>query len=528
MKVLPSRFHGGLSLEQHKTLSSEADSIRAPIPSLIALPLDQHFGRPAEVLVKPGDRVFKGQHVARSGEAVSVPVHASTSGRVLGVRPHPGVRRGGARTPCILIEPDGEDRWCELRPVAGYQEQPPGVLQDHILDCGIMGLGGSGFPTHIKVREGRENAVDMLILNGMECEPYVSCDDRLLREKAECVAHGARMLRRVLQAGRCIIALRESMTEAACILQPHLDEEIELLGLEDRFPIGGEKQLIQAVTGKQVPSGELAIHSGVLVHNVATAVAVYRAVTHGEPLISRYVTVTGAVDHPRNLQVLLGTSVRHCLAQCHEHPLGKTHHVIAGGPMTGERLQDLDAPITKTLGCVLVMEEPPEPPTPNLPCIRCGRCVEVCPAGLLPQLLYQASLRRDTLDGQEQARRLGLFDCIECGCCSYVCPSRLPLVESYRDAKEAVVREEHRREEVDHARLRNLERGQRLGAWRAAREQDQEQSIPGTPGERRTYVEQAVARARARTRARAQIHTRDRAQQDAVGPADAGPDSPEP
>ena len=468
-----------------------------PIPPLIALPLEQPLGLPAETLVQPGERVLKGQRIARAGGDVSVPVHASTSGRVLGVRPYPSVHPLHKKPLSILIEPDGEDRWCEIYPVANYQDLPPRILQERIHDCGIVGLGGVGFPAHIKVREGQENAVTTLILNGMECEPYVSCDDRLLREKADHIAQGAKMLRHALQAGKCVIALRAGMDKAAAALRPHLDESIELLHLEERFPIGGEKQLIQAITGKEVPSGGLAIQIGVLVHNIATVAAVYRAVTHGEPLISRYVTVTGAVETPRNLRVLLGTPVEHCLAQC-DAPSRKGKQVIAGGPMTGVTLEHLEAPVTKSLGCILVLPEQRERRSPPLPCIRCGHCATVCPARLLPQLLYQATRRQDAPDGREDAHRLGLFDCIECGCCAYVCPSRIPLVASYRTAKETIVQEELRREGIDQARRRYLERENRLRQEQNTQDQVQEQRVPDTLEERRAYISQAVARARAR------------------------------
>lgn len=479
------RFPGGLRLDTHMHWTAGEPSILQPIPARMILPLQQHIGLPAVPLVRPGDHVLKGQKIAESGGYVSVPLHASTSGVVRDIGEYP-VAQG--RAPCIVIEPDGEDRWFPIEPFHDYASEDPVELQRRIRECGIAGLGGAGFPSHVKIMEGVENAVDTLIINGVECEPYITCDDRLIQEKAGYVVAGTRMIGHAVQARHRVIAVESDMPEARAALEPLVGEDIELVTVPARYPAGGEKQLIRVITGKEVPSGGLAIHVGVVVHNVATAAAVYRAVTRGEPVISRYVTVAGEVARPRNLQVLLGTPVRDCLRTCgFEEQDGM--RVIVGGPMMGRQVTSLDIPVTKTTNCILVQREAPAPA--ELPCIRCGACVDVCPVRLLPQELYRYA-RAGDLDAAQGAH---LFDCIECGCCAYVCPSHIPLVRYYRDAKARIAAEERRREGADRARARFLARNERL-----ERERHEPEAQPSPADDRRAYIEAAVARARARRR----------------------------
>lgn len=486
-------FHGGLRLDTHMEWACGDESLLQPLPERLILPLQQHIGLPAQPIVKIGDTVLKGQKIAEAGGYVSVPVHASSSGRVIDIGDYPVPHPSGLKAACIVIEPDGEDRLFDAQPVHEYSSVDPRELQRVIRDCGITGLGGAGFPAHVKISEGVDNAVDTLIINGVECEPYITCDDRLIQEKAGYVVAGTRMIGHALQAKHWVIAVESDMPAAYAALEKLVGDDIELVQVPARYPAGGEKQLIQVITGKEVPSGGLAIHIGVVVQNVATAASVYRAVTRGEPVISRYVTVAGEVERPRNLQVLLGTPVRDCLHTCGFED-GESRRIILGGPMMGMHVPDTDIPVIKTTNCILVQPRMPE--TPEMPCIRCGDCAEVCPVNLLPQKLYWHA-KRDDLDA---AQRFHLFDCIECGCCAYVCPSHIPLVHYYRYAKRQIAQEERKQAGADHARARFLARNERL-AWEsqpgkadAAATEDRDAADKGA------YIAAAVERTRAKKR----------------------------
>jgi electron transport complex protein RnfC len=487
-------FPGGLKLETWKTLSNSEVAIQAPSPERLIIPLQQHIGLPAEPCVRAGERVLRGQVIARAQGYVSVPIHASTSGTVAEIAEHPVPHPSGRSAPCIVIERDGRDEWIDLKPIGEYASLDPAILQQAICDAGIVGLGGAGFPAHVKICEGVENQVDTLIINGVECEPYITCDDRLIREKAHYVVAGTRMIGHAVQARHRVIAVEEDMDEAYAALAGHIGEDIELVQVPRRYPAGGEKQLIKVLTGKEVPSLGLAIHIGVVMQNVATAAAAYRAVTRGEPVISRYVTVTGAVPNPRNLQVLIGTPVRHCLELCgYQDRPGL--EVIIGGPMMGIPVSDLDMPVTKTTNCILVREVAPRPP--ELPCIRCGDCAEVCPVNLMPQQLYRFAREENHV----ALRDHHLFDCIECGCCAYVCPSHIPLVQYYRHAKAAIAAEERAHEGADHARARFLARNERLAREHAADGDQQASAHADNEQERaakQAYIQEAVARTHAR------------------------------
>jgi len=485
-------FHGGLEFETFKEISDQIEAARHPLPERIILPLRQHIGIPPQPVVRTGDHVLKGQLIATANGYVSIPLHASTSGTVIDINDYPVPHAEELEATCIVIRPDGEDQWCEIKPIHEYSTLDPEQLQEVIRACGITGLGGAGFPAHVKLNEGVVNTVETLIINGVECEPYITCDDRLIQEKAHYVVAGTRMIRHAVQAKNCVIAVEDDMPEAYEALLKLVDEDIELVRVPTRYPAGGEKQLIQVLTGKEVPSGGLPIHIGIVMHNVATAASVYRAVTRGEPLISRYVTITGKVKTPRNLQVLLGTPVSDCLKACgYEH--NEDHRVILGGPMMGIHIRNPDIPIIKTTNCVLIQEIKPLPP--EMPCIRCGACMDVCPVRLMPQQLYWHA----KTDNYEELQRYHIFDCIECGCCSYVCPSRIPLVQYYRYAKTGIASVERQRDGADRARQRFLRREQRLA--------ERDAHDPGSPGpetesagrtlaSKKSYIDAAVARTR--------------------------------
>ena len=448
-------FPGGLELKTHKELTNSKESLRTPLPDRIILPLHQHIGSPSEPIVKKGDSVLKGQKIARASGYISVPVHASTSGKILDIGTCQSIHRKSEQVPCIIIEPDGDDAWFELEPVTDYLSIDPEKLQRLICEAGMVGMGGAGFPAHVKLNEGTATEVDTLIINGVECEPYISCDDRIIREKADYIVSGTRMLQHAIQAEHCVIAVEEDMPEAFDALNALIDDDIELVTVPAIYPAGGEKQLIKVLTGKEVPAGGLPINIGIVMHNVGTAAAAFRAVTRGEPLLSRYVTVSGHVEDPRNLQVLLGTPVEHCLEQV-GYQERDDEAVIMGGPMMGKYIHDISMPVVKTTNSILVTSGFNR--GREKPCIGCGDCVDVCPAKLLPQELFAYARAKDF----DEVRALHLFDCIECGCCAYVCPSNIPLVKYYREAKNDIAVYENKQAGYEHARHRFEARSERL------------------------------------------------------------------
>ena len=482
-------FPGGLVIPPHKELTNAKQSLITPLPDLIILPLHQHIGQASEPIMKKGDKVLKGQVIAKANGYISVPVHASTSGKIIDIDNYTVPDSLGLKAPCIVIEPDGDDAWDEIQPTNDYQNLDPKILQQVIRDAGIVGLGGAGFPAHVKLMEGTEAVVDTLIINGVECEPHISCDDRLIREKPEYIVAGTRMIGHAIQAKRYVIALEADMPEAFAALEPLIGDDIELVKLPVKYPQGGERQLIKALTGKEVPSGGLPIHTGIVIHNAGTAAAAYRAVTRGEPLISRYVTVSGEVSDPRNLQVLIGTPVKHCADQCgYTEKEGEV--IVLGGPMMGMLVQNMHMPVIKTTNCVLVTSQYNR--QPEMPCIRCGQCVDVCPAQLLPQTLYRFARAKN----HDRLREYHLFDCIECGCCSYVCPSDIPLVLSYRKAKRQIAQDDQTRQNADGARQRYINRNERLQREQQERERSQEAQnlYIADREEKRAFIEAAVAR----------------------------------
>ena len=493
-------FPGGLKFEAYKEMTDTIPAIQHPLPSKIILPVRQHIGIPSIPIVKVGEKVLKGQRIADADGYVSIPLHASTSGKIIDIDDYPVPHAGKHEATCIVIKPDGEDKWFDIQPTDDYLSVDPKQLQEIIRSCGVTGLGGAGFPAHVKLNEGVENVVDTLIINGVECEPYITCDDRLIQEKAHYVVSGTRMIRHAVQAKHCVIAVEDDMPEAYEALSKWIDDDIELIKVPTRYPAGGEKQLITTLTGKEVPSGGLSINIGIVMHNVATAASVYRAVTRGEPVISRYVTITGEVDTPRNLQVLLGTPVRDCLEAC-GYAYNKNHRIIMGGPMMGNHIRSPDIPIIKTTNCILVNEV--KPVSPEMPCIRCGECFNVCPIKLLPQELYWHAKTDNFLKTQ----RYHIFDCIECGCCSYVCPSNIPLVQYFRYAKTQIAAEERNREGADHAKQRFLKREERTSKELIEKGQQKEHSTSSSDitediAEKKAYIDEAVSRTQEKRRNR--------------------------
>lgn len=462
-------FHGGVHLPDEKHLSNAGASVAAPLPAQLVVPLQQHIGAPSQPLVSVGDRVLKGQPLARPQGYVSAPVHAPSSGTVVAIEPRQIPHPSGLSAPCVVIDTDGEDAWAQLPPpLPEFEQQDPADLRERIRQSGIVGMGGASFPSSVKLNPGPDQPIHTLVINGAECEPYITCDDLLMRERAADIVDGIRVMLHILGAGRCLVGIEDNKPEAIAAMREAVQQatgqadgaaQIRVVEIPTLYPSGGEKQLIKILTGKEVPSHGIPAQIGIVCQNVGTACAVADAVLRGRPLIERYVTVTGrGVAEPRNYRVRIGTPAADLLAASGGRT-GDLEKLVVGGPMMGFRIDTDAVPITKAANCILALT-PAESPDPGAPqaCIRCGRCAEVCPANLLPQQLYWHARAKDL----DKVQDYNLFDCIECGCCAVVCPSHIPLVQYYRYAKTESWAREREKRAAEHARERHAAKEARL------------------------------------------------------------------
>jgi len=532
------KYHGGLHLQDHKSISSGRESSELPLPARLTLPMQQHIGEAAHPIVKVGDTVLKGAMIAEASGKVSAPIHAPTSGTIVEIAPMPMPHPSGLDVLSIVLESDGEDRWCELHPIENYRHVTPEELRERIRDAGIVGLGGAGFPSYIKLDPGQHFSIDTLILNGAECEPYITCDDRLMRERPDAIMEGARIMRHALHAKRCIIAIEDNKKEAFDALNEAQNQsgqnDIELVLVPTLYPTGGERQLIKVLTGKEVPSQGRTLAIGIISHNVATAAAVADAIIDGIPLINRIVTVTGeSLIQPQNVRVPIGAPITALLDYAgREQRSDDETSLVMGGPMMGIALSDYSLPVIKTTNCLLL--QPPQPLLPENPCIRCGECDKVCPADLLPQQLFWYSRAREL----EKVQDYNLFDCIECGCCSWVCPSNIPLVHYYRFAKTEVWAEERDKKAADIARGRHeyrLERKEQAEREKAERMRKKKAMLKSKEkGKDDAAKKAAIAAAMARVKTKRDAKTDEPPQTDQPSPVDspnaaeAKPATPEP
>ncbi len=462
-------FHGGVHPPENKHQSMQVPLRPAGIPPQLIVPLSQHLGAPAEPIVEVGQQVLKGQMIAEADGFISVPVHAPSSGVVLAIEDRAVPHSSGLTAPCVIIDCDGKDEWIEHHGIEDYTAMDKQALLQLIRNSGIAGMGGAGFPASVKLNVSPETPIETLIINGTECEPYITADDILMRERAQEIIQGACILRHLVNPAETVIGVEDNKPEGIAALQAAAEGTgIEIAVLPTKYPSGGEKQLIELLTGKQVPSGGLPSSVGIVCQNIGSTVAIYRAVVHGEPLISRITTLTGeAIQQPGNLEVLLGSPIEWLLEQV-GYQAEQNNRLIMGGPMMGFSVTDLGAPVIKTTNCLLAPTESELPtPPPAQACIRCGMCAEACPASLLPQQLYWFAQGKE----HEKLEAHNLFDCIECGACSYVCPSNIPLVQYYRASKAEIqqMRRDHAKSE--HSRTRFEARQERIEREALAKEE---------------------------------------------------------
>ncbi len=444
------KFHGGIHPPSNKAQSTQTGIAPAPLPRKLIVPFHQHAGEAAKPVVQAGDQVLKGQLIGMPDGFISSAVHAPTSGTIAAIGMHPVAHPSGLPNLCATLIPDGKEQWIPHKGI-DFRNHSAIELQQLLRMAGVVGLGGAAFPSDIKLRIGRHK-VSTLILNAAECEPYITCDDMLMRERAAEIVKGAEMLCFMVGAEEVLIGIEDNKPEAIAAMQHAIGEcsNFEVVTIPTIYPVGSAKQLIRVLTGLEVPSGTLPPDIGVQCFNVATTYSVYRALAHGEPLLSRVVTVTGNVRQARNYEALIGTPIDELVALSVALP--DSNGYIMGGPMMGLPLPTVHVPVVKATNCVIASSDKLfPPPTPALPCIRCTRCVEACPADLQPQDLYWFAKAREF--GKAQA--FSLFDCIECGACSYVCPSHIPLVQYYRFAKSEIHAREKEKQAADSARERH-------------------------------------------------------------------------
>lgn len=504
-------FPGGIHPPERKERSSGTPLSSLPAAGDYRVPVKQHNGEPGEVCVQVGQQVLAGEPLTKPGMVNGLPVHAPTSGTITAIGPARIAHPSGLADLVISIRADCEDNFCELYPVPDYQQLSRTELLDRLRDAGIAGLGGAGFPTDRKL--ALQRPLDYLIINGVECEPYITADDRLMQEHAAEVIRGTEILLYIAGCSKALIAIEANKPAAIEAFEPLLADHptITLRVIPVKYPSGGEKQLIQILTGREVPSRGLPIDIGLVMHNVGTAYAVQDAIDHGRPLIQRVVTVTGEnVRKPGNYWVRLGTPVEQLLKHCDCAPEPQ-QRVIMGGPMMGFTLPDLSVPVVKITNCILLPAASElAPAQQEMPCIRCGACSDVCPAELLPQQLQWLAKAKD-YEGLEQQN---LFDCIECGACAYVCPSEIPLVHYYRKAKAEIRNIAREKASAEIARERFEARQQRLEREKEerlerhrqaaeAREKAQAEAVKAGGDNPQDAVQAAIARAKARKAAQA-------------------------
>ncbi|OGV98646.1 MAG: hypothetical protein A2Z59_05615 [Nitrospinae bacterium RIFCSPLOWO2_02_39_17] len=453
-------FRGGIHTPEEKDRTKGLPIQTAPLPPKVVIPLSQHSGAVCEPVVNKGDVVKKGQKIGEGKGPVTSTIHSSLSGKVVDISPHP--HPFGSSVLSVVIESDGKDEWTPvLKENEDYLSFDTQKLKEIVREAGIVGLGGAQFPTHVKLSPPDGNGIEYVILNGAECEPFVTSDHRLMVEKSSEIIEGLNIIIKILSAKKGFIGIEKNKPDAISTFNSQLsrptivgtpNSQLEVVDLNIKYPQGSEKQLIKSIVNREVPADKLPVDIGVVVNNVGTAYAVYEAVRYGKPLIERVITITGnGVKEPRNLLVRIGTSFDFLIQNCGGFA-GEPEKVIMGGPMMGIAQYTLDVPVIKGTSGIVVFLKESTSPHPSLqrrglrgdeylPCIRCGRCIDSCPMGISPNL-YGLYAERGMIEGGrdfiDEAQKWDVMDCIECGICSYVCPSNRPLVQFIKYLKSEV------------------------------------------------------------------------------------------
>ena len=428
---MKATFRGGVHPAHGSKAQTQGLATRSFVSDTVRIIMNMNIGAPSQPCVAKGDHVKIGQVIGEPVGFLGLPVHASVSGEVVSVEPIPYLSEQPAM--CVTIHNDFADEWVELHPLGSVETVDPALIIPAIKNAGICGLGGASFPTHVKLSIKPEQKCDCIIANGAECETHLTCDHRLMLENPVRVVDGLRAAMRAINVKEGIIAIEDNKPDAIEAMRKACQgrEGVRVQVLKTKYPQGGEKQLIEAVTGRQVPSGGLPIQAGVIVMNVATCAAVADAVIDGKPLVERIVTVTGAVRHPANLRLRIGTITEDIIGECGGFS-GDVGKVIFGGAMTGMCAPNTSIPIAKATGGILVLDKQDAASVEEGPCLRCGKCVEVCPIGLHP-LKIKIAADADRID---ECKRLHVLDCTLCGSCSFICPAHRWLTASFKVAKQ--------------------------------------------------------------------------------------------
>lgn len=433
MKKIP--FKSGVHPNDNKHLSKDKKIINVSTDDIMVFPMSQHIGAPATPVVSIGDRVLVGTLLGKASSFVSSPVYSSVSGTVKMIEDRPMLN--GSMSKCVVVQNDYLDECVDSFGVdRDYTSLTNDEIRTIVCDSGIVGLGGAGFPTGVKLSPKSVDSIDYIIVNGAECEPYLTSDYRLMLERSNDIITGLSIALRLFKNAKGVIGIEDNKKDAISLLSNLVkdNDSISVCKLKTRYPQGGERRLIASVTGRTINSHLLPADAGVIVLNIATCCAIYDAVCKNKPLVERIVTITGdGVNNAGNFRVKLGTPVSHLASECGGLK-DNTVKIISGGPMMGMAMPSLDYPVTKTFSSILALTSDDVEKMKTTSCIRCGRCVGACPENLVPQLLASATKAED----YTQFEKLGGMECIECGCCTYVCPAKRPLTQTFKLAKSVV------------------------------------------------------------------------------------------
>lgn len=493
---LSPRIRGGVHAQENKEATAHKPIITSfPVPQRLFIPLQQHVGKAAEPMIRVGDSVLKGQLLAYSQGMISAPVHAPSSGTIVDVNKYPAPHPSALPILTVVLETDGQDEWLPSVGVSDPFALAPEEISMRVGAAGVVGMGGAVFPSAVKLNLGRKNKIHTLLINGGECEPYLTCDDKLMQERAAQVIDGIRIMLHGMEARQAIVAIEDNkpLAFAAMQIAAQAFAHIDIRQVPTRYPMGWDRQLIRYLMDKEVPAESRSTDVGVTMHNVATAYAVHNAIRHARPLVNRIVTVSGgAVGRPMNIEVPIGTLISEVFAFC-QVSIEQTARIVMGGPMMGEALPHADLPIVKATSGVLALTTQEITRGEPQPCIRCAQCVNACPAGLLPVDMYNR-IRNNQLDA---AVDFGLKDCISCGSCSYVCPSNIPLVHYFKYATGELTARQQAQHKSEQTKKLIDERNKRMERLRLQREAEDLEMQRQKEARAKLKAEQEAAKAAA-------------------------------